>query len=454
MTKNEFIEKARKVHGDKYDYSKVEIEKTADKIIIICPRHGEFEQVANSHLQGRGCAMCSGKKFSLQDYIEKANKIWNNKYDYSKFEWKGINQKVCIICPEHGEFWQLPNNHLKGECGCLECRGKSKNFKAITGIEDLKRISKEKFNDKFDFSKSVWKGSREKIEIICPKHGSFWTLPRQFTLNMCGCPKCGNVKYTNVDFIKECEKIHKNKNYDYSKVKYIKSTEPIIIICKKHGEFYPIASSFLNGKIHCPECTREKLRLGTEEFISRARQIHGNYYDYSKVEYKNCDSKVTIICPKHGEFDQYVTAHLKGCNCPICARENMIPSKGGELISKLLDSINVKYKTQYKITLDKIARSSNVIYIDFIFKINNRIYAIEYNGKQHYKYIPFFHANGYIDYEKQLRRDEVLREYCKDKNIILIEIKYNLTENEVRKLLCDTFANNKITNILENKYVQ
>lgn len=237
MTKNEFIEKARKVHGDKYDYSKVEIEKTADKIIIICPRHGEFEQVANSHLQGRGCAMCSGKKFSLQDYIEKANKIWNNKYDYSKFEWKGINQKVCIICPEHGEFWQLPNNHLKGECGCLECRGKSKNFKAITGIEDLKRISKEKFNDKFDFSKSVWKGSREKIEIICPKHGSFWTLPRQFTLNMCGCPKCGNIKYTNVDFIKECEKIHKNKNYDYSKVKYIKSTEPITIICKNMVSF-------------------------------------------------------------------------------------------------------------------------------------------------------------------------------------------------------------------------
>lgn len=61
MTKNEFIEKARKVHGDKYDYSKVEIEKTVDKIIIICPRHGEFEQIANSHLQGRGCAMCSGK---------------------------------------------------------------------------------------------------------------------------------------------------------------------------------------------------------------------------------------------------------------------------------------------------------------------------------------------------------------------------------------------------------
>ena len=69
-------------------------------------------------------------------------------------------------------------------------------------------------------------------------------------------------------------------------------------------------------------------------------------------------------------------------------------------------------------------------------------------------FILFFHANGYIDYEKQLRRDEILREYCKDKNIILIEIKYNLTENEVRKLLCDTFANNKITNILENKYVQ
>lgn len=434
-----FIEKARKVHEDKYDYSKIgETKSSKDKVIIICPIHGEFSQEVNSHLQGRGCAKCSGRKFCLEDYINKANLVWNNKYNYSKFEWNGVNEKVCIICPEHGEFWQLPNNHLKGECGCLECRGKSKDFKPITCLEDVIEFSKNNFNDKFDFSKAVWKGSREKIEIICPDHGSFWTLPRQFTLNKYGCPDCNDLKkYTNEEFINLCKRYHSEYDYDYSKVNYIKSSDPITVICKKHGEFYPNASQFVSGKCNCPKCVIDSFRLGTEEFIKRAKEIHGDRYDYSKVNYVNYSTNVTIICPIHGEFEQIAGNHLKGCNCPICSRENIAPTHGEELIAKFLEENNIKYKFQYEITTKKIARNSNIIRVDFAISRNKHVYFIEYNGKQHYEYIPFFHKGGMIDFEKQQRRDNLLREICKlyEDRITLIEIPYYMKENEIKETL-------------------
>lgn len=218
MNNKAFLLKAKKIHRDKYDYSKIgEIKSSKNKIIIICPEHGEFIQEVNSHLQGRGCPICAGKKFSLKDYIKKANKIWNNKYDYSKVVWKGVNEKVCIICPEHGEFWQLPNNHLKGECGCLQCRGKNSDFKYINGLDDFLELANKKFPDSnFDYSKIEWKGSREKICIVCPKHGDFWVLPYQFLQNKKGCPLCG-IECTQSKGELEIQKVLDKYNFQYKR---------------------------------------------------------------------------------------------------------------------------------------------------------------------------------------------------------------------------------------------
>lgn len=110
-------------------------------------------------------------------------------------------------------------------------------------------------------------------------------------------------------------------------------------------------------------------------------------------------------------------------------------SKGEEFIAKLLNKYNINYKYQYELVTKKLARNSNIIQIDFAIKRNNHIYFIEYNGKQHYEYIPFFHKGGMIDFEKQQRRDNVLRELCdlyKD-NITLLEIPYNMKEDEIEK---------------------
>ena len=122
---NIFIEKARQIHNDKYDYSKVNYVNSRTKVCIICPTHGEFWQTPHNHLKGYGCAECGKEKSHLskittEDFIVKSKEIHGNKYDYSKACYKTCDIKVCIICPEHGEFWQTPSNHINGS-GCPKC---------------------------------------------------------------------------------------------------------------------------------------------------------------------------------------------------------------------------------------------------------------------------------------------------------------------------------------------
>lgn len=128
-TTETFIEEARKIHRDKYDYSQVKYVNSRTKVKIICPKHGIFEQTPHGHLTGRGCYKCGNKKqqqsrcLTTEQFIEKARKIHGNKYDYSLVEYKKNSIKVKIICPKHGVFEQTPVTHLRGS-GCRRCTKK------------------------------------------------------------------------------------------------------------------------------------------------------------------------------------------------------------------------------------------------------------------------------------------------------------------------------------------
>ncbi len=126
-SKESFVFRAKKVHGDKYDYSKVEYILMRKKVCIICPTHGEFWQTPDHHLQGRGCKKCQyadikkAKSFNSEVFIKQAKKVHGDKYDYSKVEYINAKEKVCIICPTHGEFWQIAEVHAYIGCGCPKC---------------------------------------------------------------------------------------------------------------------------------------------------------------------------------------------------------------------------------------------------------------------------------------------------------------------------------------------
>lgn len=191
LTKEIFIEKSKKIHGDKYDYSKVNYINTRTKVCIICPEHGEFWQNPKSHMMGYGCQKCMREVFDTKTFIEKSKKIHGDKYDYSKVEYKNSHTKVCIICPEHGEFWQNPCDHLHGY-GCPKCGIKKLwDKRGRLNTDEFVKRSTLIHNNKYNYSKVECINTRTKVCIICPKHGEFWQTPKSH-LNGCGCPMCRN----------------------------------------------------------------------------------------------------------------------------------------------------------------------------------------------------------------------------------------------------------------------
>lgn len=322
MTKEEFIIKARTIHGNKYDYSKVEYKGVDTKVYIICPVHGEFYQTPYVHLKGHGCRQCGfdnskqKQKNNIDDFIAKARKIHGDKYDYSKVEYVNANTKVLIICPKHGEFLCSPSNHLKGR-GCPKCIGRFKT------TDEFIKQARAIHGDKYDYSKTEYVNCKTEVTIICPKHGEFKTKPSTH-LNGHGCPLCsGGRQYSLEEFLRKSKIIHGDK-YDYSKVIYTKSNKKVCIICPKHGEFWQTPVDHLQGK-GCFKCAIDKHaendKFTKEEFINKARMIHGDKYDYSKVEYINSITPICIICPKHGEFWQIPNNHLRGKGCSICQQK-------------------------------------------------------------------------------------------------------------------------------------
>ena len=426
----EFIQKARLVHGNSYDYRFVKYTKNYEKICIICKLHGEFWQTPGNHLSKQRCPICgkisriSLRSSNTNEFILKSKKVFGDYYDYSKVDYKNSIKKVCIICPKHGEFWQSPHDHISGK-GCPEC-GRISIIEANRKdtnwfIEQSKRI----FGDYYDYSRVDYKNSTEKVCIICPEHGEFWQIPN-YHLRGSGCPECGklsaikaNTKDTS-QFIEQSKKVF-GDYYDYSKVDYKSSTERVCIICPKHGEFWQVPNNHLMGH-GCPECGKElvskKMTCDTKDFLEKCHKAHGDFYDYSKTVYTDCKTSVTIICPEHGEFQQLPTVHVLGSGCPICGQRNLCESYVGEWLLKN----NIEYTHLYPI-LDLIRNSRHVI-IDYRIKIKDKILMAEYNGDYHYKFNKYMHKNNIENFKNQLMRDEKVRLYCKKHSITLIEIPY------------------------------
>lgn len=334
MDKNEFIEKSKKIHGDRYDYSKVEYKNSRTKVILLCEKHGEYQILPRQHYACKqGCPYCSGYKKHVIDFIKKAKKIHGDKYDYSKVKYLNNSTKVLIICPKHGEFHQKPNNHLNGN----------------------------------------------------------------------SCPNCKhNHKKNNIEFIKKSKKIHGNK-YDYSNVEYLNSKSKIKIICPKHGEFYQTPNN--HYRYGCNKCGNElsskKQLSNIDDLILNFTNIHDDKYIYKKQSYNGYDNKIKIICPKHGEFYQTPHNHSQGKGCKKCSH---LTSKPEEEISGFLKN-KLKIKNVIKNTKKIIKPYELDIYLpDYNL-------AIEYCGL-------YWHSNKFRD--NNYHRKKYL--LCKKKGIKLLTI--------------------------------
>ena len=274
-TRTEFIEKASKLHNNKYDYSKVPMvfkmsNIKENKIPIVCPIHGTFYQTPWQHLSSTGCEQCSyiyrgsKNKMTLDTFISRANKIHNGKYDYSKVVLgKTLRVPVKIICPAHGEFEKRPDKHLSGQgCQkCVKCHRRSE--------EDFLKTIKSIYGNKYDFSKVKFKTVRDKVIIGCPVHGDTEVVAMRLILGL-GCTKC-NIHRSEqlvmsfldkfgIKYIRE----FKLKNSEYSNLKYDFYLPDINIIIEVDGAYHTKEITGWGGKEYLEEVMRKDVKKTKE----------------------------------------------------------------------------------------------------------------------------------------------------------------------------------------------
>ena len=422
------------IHGDKYDYSLVNYINTNTKVKIVCKEHGVFEQIPKSHLKGSGCSKCNGgTKLDNKTFIEKAESLYNDRYDYSLINYEKSSAKIKIICKEHGVFEQTPASHLQKH-GCPKCYGNVKS----NSIDFIKRC-KNVHRDIYDYSLVEYINNKRKIKIICKEHGIFEQVPTKHILRGDGCPKCASKKrgeetrLSKDSFIKRTNEIHKNK-YDYSLVEYKSACDnkKIEIVCPIHGMFKQQPSSHMNG-CGCPKCANKEHgkhnAINRDIFIHRSNEIHKNKYDYSLVNCSNVQTKVKIICRKHGIFEQLPSVHMNGCGCSSCQN-----SKGEDKIKTFLDENKIIYKKEHSF---KDCRYKLPLKFDFYLPYHN--ICIEYDGEQHFK--KWHKGDTDENFNIRKNRDRIKNDYCKNKSIELLRIHYTDLKN-INFILTEKLKNN------------
>ena len=191
-SQQERIEEFRKVHGDRYDYSKVEYVDAHTKVIVVCPKHGDFLITPSNHAKGNNCGKCrSFGKLTEQDAIDRMRLKHGDKYDYSKVKYVSASEKVTIICPEHGEFEVQAGGHWRGR-GCKKCHLETLNKSKRVSSEDWLERFRSAHGDKYAYSKSEFTNHNSNITIICSIHGEFQQTPKSHK-NGRGCARCSKL---------------------------------------------------------------------------------------------------------------------------------------------------------------------------------------------------------------------------------------------------------------------
>jgi hypothetical protein len=212
LTQEEFVRRAKEIHGNKYDYSKVKYVDAHTKVCITCYKHGDFWQKAYSHLNGRGCALCgleekaNNQRLTRDVVVKRMITTHGNTYDYSKFSYVDMHTKGVIICPIHGEFLQTAHEHISGQ-GCPICAGKAK-----WTSEMFLAMTKEKFSGKFVYHND-FVDANTNIKITCPNHGDFYLSPVNHLKSVFGCPQCAYNHVAKIQTHSLDAFIKKSKSY-------------------------------------------------------------------------------------------------------------------------------------------------------------------------------------------------------------------------------------------------
>lgn len=341
LTQEQVIEKFQARHGDRYDYSRVVYTRCNSKVVIVCPEHGEFQITPSGLLSGKGCGQC-GKKTSArkrtkttEQFVSEATTLHEGRYSYPRAIYTGQGMPIIITCSEHGDFTQTPNGHLAQKAGCPVC--------AVTARSGV-RLPQEEFilrcvathGERYDYSKTVFCGSRAKVTIGCPEHGWFDQRPYDHVYGS-GCPQCAYEEsaakrtYTQETYLAAAKKAHGDR-YDYSNTVYVAAQKRCEVVCRIHGPFMSLPSEHTQGrKSGCPKCgveSRGAIRSALTGYVmtkvelqSRLDDIYGPIYTALSDGCNRSADMLTCTCAHHGEFSRPAVEVLKSSGekgCPKC----------------------------------------------------------------------------------------------------------------------------------------
>ena len=283
------------------------------------------------------------RKFTLEEFIQKAVTIHGSFYDYSNVEYKNNNTHIIITCKTHGAFKQVPSSHLSGN-GCSKCAAVKMRQKFVKPVEK---------------------------------------------------------------FIEEVRNVH-GDNYNYDEVKYNNMNDKITIECAEHGRFLQRAMDHLKGQ-GCPTCGKNRTstiqRRTVDEFIEKAKEIHGNKYEYSDVNYINNRTDIVIKCKNHGIFSQTPYKHLLGRGCRKCVNKTE-----GKVLCWLYKNFKKEDIIQECIFEELPDRR-------FDFYLENYNLIIEIDGRQHFEQI-----SNWQSPIKQQKSDIDKMEFCINNGISVIRL--------------------------------
>ena len=358
--------------------------------------------------------------------------------------------------------------------------------------EEFIKKAHDVHGDEYIYDKTFFVKTTSKVCITCRKHGDFWILPHN---HLAGhkCVACSNERMSKKfmtsqdDFINECKQALGDR-YTYNHVVYRGRKKKVAITCPKHGDFWKFPCE-ISKKRGCPKCNaEERFKRNKAAFFKFANEHFGDKYDFDKANYVNSQTKIKVVCKKHGSFwikpnsltcgigcrqcweerrgkslfsttddfkekawakhgdlYDYSLVDYRGKEIPvkiICGRHGLFNqkpsnhlagngcptcsnSKGELRIVNFLKNNNILFQTQKRIKSDNIFYQASFFVVDFYIPRLSLI--IEYHGEQHY--MPIKHFGGRKKFERQQDRDMALRQYCKENGIRLLEIPYWDYEN-------------------------
>ena len=366
LSTKEFVERSRRLHGDRYDYSKAHYSHSHDYVTVICLEcQSEFEVKAVNHaILGRGCPDCNKtkQKYDADTFFNICRSVHDNRYNYDMSEYKGLNKHIAFQDKQTGEsYLQVARSHLKGQKPRKSCN-----------LEDIYR--------EFHFR-----------------------------------------------YIDKMRDVGRGKPWQYDKTELKWWFEDATVTCLLHGDFEVTPNEHINMNRGCRKCGDQSRVLTTEEFVKKARLIHGDELDFTNSVYIRSSLPVTVRCPTHGEFSITPNSLLCGTGCSSCKQ-----SKGEKFVAALLSDLDVEFDAQYTICIE-----NRRLRVDFL--IPSMRLAIEYDGAQHYSLVGF---DGERDenvlwerFEEIQLRDTLKNEWCADNGYTLIRIPFDDPDSALDKII-------------------